>query len=92
VARSSPRRHSRHHRQQRFARKGWSVRVRGVFFIVEPNRAQLIEIARLIDTRSLRAIVEATFPLAKARDAFEHRLRGHDRGKVVLAIDGQGSE
>jgi NADPH:quinone reductase-like Zn-dependent oxidoreductase len=60
--------------------------VRGVFFIVRPNRAQLIEIARLIDARLLRPIVEATFPLAKARDAFEHGLRGHDRGKLVLAI------
>jgi NADPH:quinone reductase-like Zn-dependent oxidoreductase len=57
-----------------------------VFFIVRPNRAQLIEIARLIDARLLRPIVEATFPLAKARDAFEHGLRGHDRGKLVLAI------
>ena len=66
--------------------------VRGVFFIVKPNRAQLIEIARLIDTRSLRPIIEATFPLEKAREAFERGLRGHDRGKLVLAIDSHPSE
>jgi NADPH:quinone reductase-like Zn-dependent oxidoreductase len=60
--------------------------VRGVEFIVEPNRAQLIEIARLIETGALRVIVEATFPLPKARAAFEHGLGGHNRGKVVLRV------
>ena len=66
--------------------------VRGVFFIVKPSRARLIEIARLIDAHALRPIVEATFPLEKAREAFERGLRGHDRGKLVLTIDGDGSE
>jgi NADPH:quinone reductase-like Zn-dependent oxidoreductase len=66
--------------------------VRGVFFIVKPNRAQLIEIARLIDSGSLRPIIEATFPLEKAREAFERGLRGHDRGKLVLAIGSHISE
>jgi len=60
--------------------------VRGVEFIVEPNRAQLIEIARLIETGALRVIVEATFPLAEARAAFERSLGGHNRGKIVLRV------
>ena len=62
--------------------------VRGVFFIVKPNRDQLIEIGRLIDAGVVRPIVEATFPLEKAREAFERGVRGHNRGKLVLAIDG----
>lgn len=62
--------------------------VRGVFFIVKPNRAQLIEIARLIDAGRIRPIVDATFPLEQAREAFERGLRQHDRGKLVLEIDG----
>jgi NADPH:quinone reductase-like Zn-dependent oxidoreductase len=65
--------------------------VRGVFFIVKPNRDQLIEIAHLIDAGSLRPIIEATFPLAQAREAFEHGLRQHNRGKLVLDIDGHPS-
>jgi NADPH:quinone reductase-like Zn-dependent oxidoreductase len=65
--------------------------VRGVFFIVKPNRAQLIEIARLIDAGSVRPIIEATFPLAQAREAFEHGLRHHNRGKLVLEVDGHPS-
>jgi len=65
--------------------------VRGVYFIVKPNRAELIEIARLIDAGSLRPVIEATFPLAEAREAFEKGLRQHNRGKLVLEIDGHPS-
>jgi NADPH:quinone reductase-like Zn-dependent oxidoreductase len=60
--------------------------VRGVEFIVEPNRPQLIEIARLIEAGALRVIVEATFPLPEARAAFERGLGGHNRGKLVLRV------
>jgi NADPH:quinone reductase-like Zn-dependent oxidoreductase len=68
------------------AEKAAKYGVRGVEFIVEPNPAQLIEIARLIETGALRVIVEATFPLAEARAAFERSLGGHNRGKVVLRV------
>jgi NADPH:quinone reductase-like Zn-dependent oxidoreductase len=60
--------------------------VRGVEFIVEPSRAQLIEIARLIETGALRVIVEATYPLPDARAAFVRGLGGHNRGKLVLGV------
>lgn len=60
--------------------------VRGVEFIVEPNRAQLIEIARLLDAGTLRSIVQETFPLREARRAFERSAPGHNRGKVVLEV------
>ncbi|MEO8604478.1 MAG: NADP-dependent oxidoreductase, partial [bacterium] len=56
-----------------------------VFFIVEPNAAQLGELARLIDAGTLRPVVDATFPLASARAAYEHKAR---RGKSVLRIGG----
>lgn len=60
--------------------------VRGVDFIVKPSRAQLIEIARLIEAGAIRPIVEATFPLEQARAAFERGLSGHNRGKLVLRV------
>jgi NADPH:quinone reductase-like Zn-dependent oxidoreductase len=60
--------------------------VRGVDFIVKPSRAQLIEIARLIEAGAIRPIVEATFPLEQARAAFERGLSGHNRGKLVLQV------
>jgi NADPH:quinone reductase-like Zn-dependent oxidoreductase len=60
--------------------------VRGVEFIVVPNRAQLIEIARLIDAGVLRPIVQETFALRDTRRAFERSAPGHNRGKVVLEV------
>ena len=59
--------------------------VRGLFFIVEPNRAELVEIARRIDSGALKVIVGQVFPLERAREAFELGASGHNRGKIVLA-------
>jgi NADPH:quinone reductase-like Zn-dependent oxidoreductase len=59
---------------------------RGVFFIVEPRRDQLTEIARLIDAGTVRPMVEAVLPLEEARDAYERGAHGHPRGKLVLAV------
>ena len=58
-------------------------RVKDAFFIVEPNRMQLAEMARRIDAGGLRPIAGAVFPLADARQAYQHKP---PRGKVVLAI------
>jgi NADPH:quinone reductase-like Zn-dependent oxidoreductase len=63
--------------------------VRGVTFIVEPNRAELIEIGRLVDAHVVQSIVEAVLPLAHAREVYERGLRGHTHGKLVL--EGQRS-
>ena len=68
------------------AEKAAAYGVRGVEFIVDPSRAQLIEIARLIETGALRVIVEATYPLPDARAAFVRGLDGHNRGKLVLSV------
>ena len=68
------------------AEKAATYGVRGVEFIVEPNRAQLIGIARLIETGALRVIVDATHPLPDARAAFVRGLDGHNRGKLVLSV------
>jgi NADPH:quinone reductase-like Zn-dependent oxidoreductase len=61
---------------------------RGRFFIVEPNRAHLNELSRLIDAGVIRPVVEAVLPLARAREAYERGARDHPRGKLVLAVAG----
>jgi NADPH:quinone reductase-like Zn-dependent oxidoreductase len=61
-------------------------RVRDAFFIVESKRAQLREIARLLDEGQLRPIVEAVFPLADARRAYARAQHGGMRGKIVLRV------
>lgn len=60
--------------------------VRGLFFIVEPNRDQLEEMAQMIDHGAMKAFVAQVFPLAQAREAFEQALLGHTRGKIVLRV------
>jgi NADPH:quinone reductase-like Zn-dependent oxidoreductase len=58
-------------------------RVRDAFFIVEPNRVQLIEIARLIDAGVIRPIVGAVFAMEHFRQAYDQKPI---RGKHVLRI------
>jgi NADPH:quinone reductase-like Zn-dependent oxidoreductase len=58
-------------------------RVRDAFFIVEPNRNQLIEIARLIDDGIIRPIVGAVFSMSDVRKAYAQKPM---RGKNVLRI------
>ena len=58
------------------------------WFIVEPSGAQLRTIATLIDAGHVRPIVDAIFPLADGRAAFEAAGAGHARGKIVLNIAG----
>lgn len=61
--------------------------VRAFFFIVKPNREQLIHIGNLIDTGQLRPITERVFPLSEASQAFEQALQGHTRGKIILRVE-----
>jgi len=61
----------------------------GLFFIVEPHRAQLNELSRLIDAGTIRPIVEAALPLNRAREAYERGIRNHPRGKLVLTVVGE---
>jgi NADPH:quinone reductase-like Zn-dependent oxidoreductase len=58
-------------------------RVRDAFFIVEANRTQLAEVARLIDADELRAVVGAVLPLSQGRQAYEFKPA---RGKMVLRV------
>ena len=60
--------------------------VRPVWFIVEPNRDQLIQIGVLIDTGQIRPIIDTVLPLSQARQAYEQGARGHTRGKIVLRV------
>jgi NADPH:quinone reductase-like Zn-dependent oxidoreductase len=60
--------------------------VRFAWFVVEPNRDELIQIGALIDAGQLRPIIDTVFPLAQARQAYEQAAKGHTRGKIVLQV------
>jgi NADPH:quinone reductase-like Zn-dependent oxidoreductase len=55
----------------------------GVYFVVEPSREQLAELARLADAGALRPRIDSVHALDNARAAFERSLTAR-RGKVVL--------
>jgi NADPH:quinone reductase-like Zn-dependent oxidoreductase len=55
-----------------------------IFFIQESNRAQLIELARLVDQGHLRPQVGAVYPLAHAAEAYGAKAAGGIPGRVVL--------
>jgi NADPH:quinone reductase-like Zn-dependent oxidoreductase len=57
------------------------------FFIVEPERSQLIELARLADDGRLRVEVAEVFPLEDAAAAYEYGRTGRRRGKVVVQVE-----
>jgi NADPH:quinone reductase-like Zn-dependent oxidoreductase len=59
---------------------------RGVFFVVEPDRAALRELTRRIDAGELRSVVGNVLPLERGREAFEAKRRSGIPGKVVLQI------
>jgi NADPH:quinone reductase-like Zn-dependent oxidoreductase len=60
--------------------------IRGISMLVKPDRAELIELARLVDTGVLRPVVDAVYPLSSAREAYERGAAGHNRGKTVLRV------
>jgi NADPH:quinone reductase-like Zn-dependent oxidoreductase len=58
----------------------------GTYFVVEPSRPQLTEIAQLIDARELQVAIDSTFPLSEAVTAFERSLAARKDGKVVIQV------
>jgi NADPH:quinone reductase-like Zn-dependent oxidoreductase len=60
--------------------------VRGIFFIVRGNRAQLDQISALVDDGKLKPVVAEVLPLARAREAFEHSATSRAPGKIVLQV------
>jgi NADPH:quinone reductase-like Zn-dependent oxidoreductase len=58
--------------------------IRTLAFIQESNRAQLVELARLVDEGHLRPQVGAVYPLAQAAGAYSAKAAGGIPGRIVL--------
>lgn len=56
------------------------------YFVVAPNRRQLVELAEAADRGELRPVIDQVFPLGDARQAFERSLGNHRPGKIVLRV------
>jgi NADPH:quinone reductase-like Zn-dependent oxidoreductase len=60
--------------------------VRQAFIFMTPNASELAEIAMLVDSGKLKAVVETVLALEDARQAHELSQMGHTRGKIVLRV------
>ena len=58
------------------------------FFIVEADREQLLELARLADAGEVASAIDSTYPLERAQEAFARVGERGKRGKVVLDVSG----
>ncbi len=58
--------------------------IRTVVYIQESSRAQLTELARLVDEGHLRPQVGAVYPLAQAAKAFGAKAAGGVPGRIIL--------
>jgi NADPH:quinone reductase-like Zn-dependent oxidoreductase len=58
--------------------------IRTVIFIQESSRAQLIELARLVDEGHLKPQVGGVYPLAEAAQAYSAKAAGGIPGRIVL--------
>ena len=77
-----PRRHPRHHR--RAAARSSPSDGRAVFFVVEPDRARLADLAQRLRDGRLKPIVGAVRPLAEAPAAFTPDQR--TPGKTIIRV------
>jgi len=59
------------------------------YFVVEPDREQLVELAQLADAGELVPAIDSTFPLENAPEAFERVAAHGKRGKVGLDVAGR---
>jgi NADPH:quinone reductase-like Zn-dependent oxidoreductase len=57
---------------------------RAIYFVVEPNRGQLEELARLVQRGRLTPPVGAVRPLAETQSAFLNHQR--IQGKIVIQV------
>lgn len=60
--------------------------VRPGYVFVQPNAAELGEIAKLVDSGKLKPVIETVLPLSEAKRAQELSEAGHTRGKIVLKV------
>jgi NADPH:quinone reductase-like Zn-dependent oxidoreductase len=72
--------------------KAKELGVRAAITGVQPNGAQLAEIAKIIDSGKLAPVIDRILPLIEARRAHELSESGHTHGKIALRVrNGDGT-
>lgn len=65
----------------------WPEHGRAVFFVVEPDRVRLAELAQRVRDGRLKPLVGEVRPLAEAAEAFAQRRRGPGKTIIRVATD-----
>lgn len=65
--------------------------VQYAYHFMHPDGRELEVIGELIEGGKVRALVDKIYPLEQAREALAHVESGRTRGKVVLAVRGEGA-
>ena len=62
------------------------VRQRLAVYVTKENRDDLLALRELLEAGTIRPVIDRTYPLGQAPEAFRYLEAGHARGKVVIAI------
>ncbi len=63
--------------------------VQALVYRMQPSRAILEELAKLLDDSKIKVVVTKTYPLSQAQEAWAQIMSKHTRGKIVLEVPGQ---
>jgi NADPH:quinone reductase-like Zn-dependent oxidoreductase len=66
--------------------KAKELGVRAAIIGVQPNGAQLAEIAKIIEAGKLAPVIDRILPLSEARRAHQLSQSGHTHGKIALRV------
>lgn len=62
--------------------------VRAVFFVVQPDHDQLVQIGKLIDAGDVKPMIERVLPLPQAPSLFDPNVIRPRHGKTVIQVTG----
>lgn len=60
--------------------------VRFEWFFMWPDGAMLTELGRLISDGTIRTVIDSTFPMDRAAEAFDRLATGRAKGKIVVTV------
>ena len=61
-------------------------RQRAVTFTAKETHEELMALAKLVESGSLRSVIDRSYPLDETADAIRYLAEGHARGKVLIKV------
>lgn len=64
----------------------WMIKQQHIRPVAVGSRSMQIDMVRFLDERSLRPVIDSTFPLDRLGEAFRYQLSGQHFGKIVIQV------